>query len=59
MSLKASLLKQVQNQSSIFSTIPRFLEEDATEMNEKTMDLLVLNSIFPVMIVKLCKFKVL
>uniref|UniRef100_A0A8C3E2N6 Ciliosis and planar polarity effector complex subunit 1 n=1 Tax=Corvus moneduloides TaxID=1196302 RepID=A0A8C3E2N6_CORMO len=40
MSLKASLLKQVQNQSSIFSTIPRFLEEDTTEMNEKTMDLL-------------------
>ncbi|NXH47619.1 CPLN1 protein, partial [Dicaeum eximium] len=39
LSLKASLLKQVQNQSSIFSTIPRFLEED-TEMNEKTMDLL-------------------
>ncbi|XP_053858447.1 ciliogenesis and planar polarity effector 1 [Vidua macroura] len=40
LSLKASLLKQVQNQSSIFSTIPRFLEEDITEMNEKTMDLL-------------------
>ncbi|XP_063278915.1 ciliogenesis and planar polarity effector 1 isoform X2 [Prinia subflava] len=40
LSLKASLLKQVQNQSSIFSTIPRFLEEDTTEMNEKTMDLL-------------------
>ncbi|KAM7025251.1 ciliogenesis and planar polarity effector 1 isoform 3-T4 [Acridotheres tristis] len=39
-SLKASLLKQVQNQSSIFSTIPKFLEEDTTEMNEKTMDLL-------------------
>ncbi|XP_032941401.1 ciliogenesis and planar polarity effector 1 isoform X4 [Catharus ustulatus] len=40
LSLKTSLLKQVQNQSSIFSTIPRFLEEDTTEMNEKTMDLL-------------------
>nr|XP_041567097.1 ciliogenesis and planar polarity effector 1 isoform X3 [Taeniopygia guttata] len=41
LSLKASLLKQVQNQSSISSTIPRFLEEeDTTEMNEKTMDLL-------------------
>ncbi|XP_016160307.1 PREDICTED: uncharacterized protein C5orf42 homolog [Ficedula albicollis] len=40
LSLKASLLKQVQNQSSIFSTIPRFLEEDATEINDKTMDLL-------------------
>ncbi|XP_068033155.1 ciliogenesis and planar polarity effector 1 [Anomalospiza imberbis] len=39
LSLKDSLLKQVQNQSSIFSTIPRFLEEDTTEMNEKTMDL--------------------
>ncbi|XP_031951433.1 ciliogenesis and planar polarity effector 1 isoform X3 [Corvus moneduloides] len=57
MSLKASLLKQVQNQSSIFSTIPRFLEEDTTEMNEKTMDLLVLNGIFPLTIVKLHKFK--
>ncbi|XP_037979830.1 ciliogenesis and planar polarity effector 1 isoform X5 [Motacilla alba alba] len=56
LSLKASLLKQVQNQSSIFSTIPRFLEEDTTEMNEKTMDLLVLNSIFP-LTVKLCMFK--
>uniref|UniRef100_A0A8C3MJ19 Uncharacterized protein n=1 Tax=Geospiza parvula TaxID=87175 RepID=A0A8C3MJ19_GEOPR len=40
LSLKASLLNQVQNQSSIFSTIPRFLEKDTTEMNEKTMDLL-------------------
>ncbi|XP_050842832.1 ciliogenesis and planar polarity effector 1 isoform X4 [Serinus canaria] len=40
LSLKASLLKQVQNQSSIFSTIPRFLEEDTTEMSEKTMDFL-------------------
>ncbi|XP_066195606.1 ciliogenesis and planar polarity effector 1 [Sylvia atricapilla] len=40
LSLKASLLKQVQNQSSIFSTIPRFLEEDTTEMNKKTMDVL-------------------
>ncbi|KAF2984647.1 hypothetical protein EK904_012568 [Melospiza melodia maxima] len=40
LSLKAILLKQVQSQSSIFSTIPRFLEEDTTEMNEKTMDLL-------------------
>ncbi|XP_077646648.1 ciliogenesis and planar polarity effector 1 [Lonchura striata] len=57
LSLKASLLKQVQNQSSIFSTIPRFLEEeDTTEVNEKTMDLLVLNSILPLN-VKLCTFK--
>ncbi|KAM9262132.1 ciliogenesis and planar polarity effector 1 [Morus bassanus] len=40
LSLKASLLKHAQNQSSIFSTIPKFLEEDTTEMNEKTMDLL-------------------
>ncbi|CAN8219831.1 unnamed protein product [Coccothraustes coccothraustes] len=40
LSLKASLLKQVQNQSSIFSTMPRLLEEDTTEMNGKTMDLL-------------------
>ncbi|NWW53649.1 CPLN1 protein, partial [Pedionomus torquatus] len=40
LSLKASLLKHTQNQSSVFSTIPKFLEEDATEMSEKTMDLL-------------------
>ncbi|KFV88899.1 Uncharacterized protein C5orf42, partial [Fulmarus glacialis] len=40
LSLKASLLKHAQNQSSIFSTIPKFLEEDTTEMNEKTVDLL-------------------
>ncbi|XP_075597436.1 ciliogenesis and planar polarity effector 1 [Balearica regulorum gibbericeps] len=40
MSLKASLLKHARNQSSIFSTIPKFLEEDTTEMSEKTMDLL-------------------
>ncbi|XP_071437827.1 ciliogenesis and planar polarity effector 1-like isoform X3 [Pithys albifrons albifrons] len=40
LSLKASLLKQVQNQSSIFSSIPKFLEKDTTEMSEKTMDLL-------------------
>ncbi|XP_069736244.1 ciliogenesis and planar polarity effector 1 [Phaenicophaeus curvirostris] len=40
LSLKARLLKHTQNQSSTFSTIPKFLEEDATEMNEKTMDLL-------------------
>ncbi|KAK4815418.1 hypothetical protein QYF61_001406, partial [Mycteria americana] len=40
LSLKASLLKHAQNQSSIFSTIPKFLEEDTTEMSEKTMDLL-------------------
>ncbi|XP_014112487.1 PREDICTED: uncharacterized protein C5orf42 homolog isoform X3 [Pseudopodoces humilis] len=40
LSLKAGLLKQVQNQSSIFSTIPRFLKDDTTELNEKTMDLL-------------------
>ncbi|KFZ45787.1 Uncharacterized protein C5orf42, partial [Antrostomus carolinensis] len=40
LSLKASLLKHAQNQSSIFSTIPKFLEEDTTDMSEKTMDLL-------------------
>ncbi|XP_014803078.1 PREDICTED: uncharacterized protein C5orf42 homolog isoform X2 [Calidris pugnax] len=40
LSLKASLLKHAQNQSSVFSTIPKFLEEDTTEMSEKTMDLL-------------------
>ncbi|NWQ79180.1 CPLN1 protein, partial [Columbina picui] len=40
LSLKASLLNHSQNQSSMFSTIPKFLEEDTTEMNEKTMDLL-------------------
>ncbi|NXD88081.1 CPLN1 protein, partial [Halcyon senegalensis] len=40
LSLKASLLKHTQNESSIFSTIPKFLEEDATEMSEKTVDLL-------------------
>ncbi|XP_010188967.1 PREDICTED: uncharacterized protein C5orf42 homolog, partial [Mesitornis unicolor] len=40
LSLKASLLKHAQNQSSIFSTIPKFLEEDRTEMSEKTVDLL-------------------
>ncbi|XP_026721713.1 ciliogenesis and planar polarity effector 1 isoform X1 [Athene cunicularia] len=40
LSLKASLLQHAQNQSSIFSTIPKFLEEDTTEMSEKTMDLL-------------------
>ncbi|KFQ54153.1 Uncharacterized protein C5orf42, partial [Pelecanus crispus] len=40
LSLKASLLKHTQTQSSIFSTIPKFLEEDTTEMSEKTMDLL-------------------
>ncbi|KAM9367380.1 ciliogenesis and planar polarity effector 1 [Phaethornis superciliosus] len=40
LSLKASLLKHTQNQSSIFSTIPKFLEGDTTEVIEKTMDLL-------------------
>ncbi|XP_050768477.1 ciliogenesis and planar polarity effector 1 [Gymnogyps californianus] len=40
LSLKASLLKHAQNQSSIFSTVPKFLEEDTTETSEKTMDLL-------------------
>ncbi|XP_051628250.1 ciliogenesis and planar polarity effector 1 isoform X4 [Manacus candei] len=40
LSLKASLLKQVQNQSSIFSALPKFLEKDTTEMSEKTVDLL-------------------
>ncbi|XP_068279407.1 ciliogenesis and planar polarity effector 1 [Nyctibius grandis] len=40
LSLKASLLKHAKKQSSIFSTIPKFLEEDTAEMSEKTMDLL-------------------
>uniref|UniRef100_A0A672U9I4 Ciliosis and planar polarity effector complex subunit 1 n=1 Tax=Strigops habroptila TaxID=2489341 RepID=A0A672U9I4_STRHB len=40
LSLEASLLKHAQNRSSIFSTIPKFLEEDTTEISEKTMDLL-------------------
>ncbi|KFR01584.1 Uncharacterized protein C5orf42, partial [Nipponia nippon] len=40
LSLKASLLKHAQNQISGFSTIPKFLEEDTTEMSEKPMDLL-------------------
>ncbi|XP_053910206.1 ciliogenesis and planar polarity effector 1 isoform X2 [Cuculus canorus] len=40
LSLKARLLKHAQNQSSILSTIPKFLEEDTTETNEKTLDLL-------------------
>ncbi|KFO82956.1 Uncharacterized protein C5orf42, partial [Buceros rhinoceros silvestris] len=40
LSLKASLLKHAQNQSSIFSAIPKFLEEDRAEMSEQTMDLL-------------------
>ncbi|XP_050184746.1 ciliogenesis and planar polarity effector 1 isoform X1 [Myiozetetes cayanensis] len=40
LSLKASLSKQVQNQSSIFSALPKFLEKDTTEMSEITMDLL-------------------
>ncbi|NXN06615.1 CPLN1 protein, partial [Indicator maculatus] len=40
LSLKASLLKHAQKQSSVFSTIPKFLEEDATEISEKTTDYL-------------------
>ncbi|KGL87677.1 Uncharacterized protein C5orf42, partial [Charadrius vociferus] len=40
LSLKATLLKQAQNRSSVFSTIPKFLEEDTTEMSEKTTDIL-------------------
>ncbi|KFQ20503.1 Uncharacterized protein C5orf42, partial [Merops nubicus] len=40
LSLKASLLKRAQNESSIFPTIPKFLEEYTTEMTEETMDLL-------------------
>ncbi|XP_071587086.1 ciliogenesis and planar polarity effector 1 isoform X2 [Heliangelus exortis] len=40
LSLKASLLNHTQNQSSIFSTIPKFLKGDTTEVMEKTMDLL-------------------
>ncbi|XP_064032953.1 ciliogenesis and planar polarity effector 1 [Pogoniulus pusillus] len=40
LSLKASLVNHAQNQSSIFSTVPKFLEEDTTEISEKTMDYL-------------------
>ncbi|KAM4638991.1 ciliogenesis and planar polarity effector 1 isoform 3-T3 [Amazona ochrocephala] len=40
LSLKAGLLKHAQNRSSIFSTIPKFLEEDSAEIREKTVDLL-------------------
>ncbi|XP_065517863.1 ciliogenesis and planar polarity effector 1 isoform X2 [Lathamus discolor] len=40
LSLKTSLLKHAENRSSIFSTIPKFLEEDTAETGEKTMDLL-------------------
>ncbi|KGL76737.1 Uncharacterized protein C5orf42, partial [Tinamus guttatus] len=39
LSLKASLLKHTQNQSSIFPTIPKFLEKDTTEVNDKNIDL--------------------
>ncbi|NXU47238.1 CPLN1 protein, partial [Turnix velox] len=40
LSLRTSLLEHTQNENSIFPTIPKFLEEDTTEINEKTMDLL-------------------
>ncbi|XP_061873275.1 ciliogenesis and planar polarity effector 1 isoform X6 [Colius striatus] len=40
LSLKATLLKYTQKQSSIFSTIPKFLEEDTIELSEKTTDFL-------------------
>uniref|UniRef100_A0A8B9BDT8 Ciliosis and planar polarity effector complex subunit 1 n=1 Tax=Anser brachyrhynchus TaxID=132585 RepID=A0A8B9BDT8_9AVES len=40
LSLKASLLKHTQNHNSINPNIPKFLEEDTTEMSEKTVDLL-------------------
>ncbi|XP_068524064.1 ciliogenesis and planar polarity effector 1 isoform X3 [Anas acuta] len=40
LSLKASLLRHTQNHNSINPNIPKFLEEDTTEMSEKTMDLL-------------------
>ncbi|KFV69765.1 Uncharacterized protein C5orf42, partial [Dryobates pubescens] len=41
LSLKASLLKHAQNQSSILPTIPKFLEKDSAEISEETMDYLV------------------
>ncbi|POI23898.1 hypothetical protein CIB84_012354, partial [Bambusicola thoracicus] len=40
LSLKDSLLKHTQNHTSSFFKIPKFLEEDTTEMNQKTTDLL-------------------
>ncbi|NXD09083.1 CPLN1 protein, partial [Nothocercus nigrocapillus] len=39
LSLKASLLKHTQSQSCNFPTIPKFLEKDTTEVNEKNVDL--------------------
>lgn len=56
LSLKASLLKHTQNHNSINPNIPKFLEEDTTEMSEKTVDLMVLNSIFPLIIVQIIYF---
>ncbi|OXB66697.1 hypothetical protein ASZ78_013088, partial [Callipepla squamata] len=40
LSLKDSLLKHTQNHTSIFFNVPKFLEEDTTAVNEKTVDLL-------------------
>ncbi|NXN99538.1 CPLN1 protein, partial [Rhinopomastus cyanomelas] len=40
LSLKASLLKHAKTQTSMFSTIPKFLEDDVNGISEKTMDLL-------------------
>ncbi|XP_074851741.1 ciliogenesis and planar polarity effector 1 [Carettochelys insculpta] len=37
-SLKASLLKQHQNQQSTFSAIPKFLQEETAELNERAED---------------------
>ncbi|XP_021235237.1 protein JBTS17 isoform X2 [Numida meleagris] len=39
LSLKDSLLKHSQNHTSVFFNVPKFLEEDTTEVNEKTTDL--------------------
>lgn len=40
LSLKDSLLKHTQNHTSFFFNVPKFLEEDTTETNQKTTDLL-------------------
>uniref|UniRef100_A0A669Q2S1 Ciliogenesis and planar polarity effector 1 n=1 Tax=Phasianus colchicus TaxID=9054 RepID=A0A669Q2S1_PHACC len=40
LSLKDSLLKHTQNHTSIFFSVPKFLEEDTTEMSQKATDLL-------------------
>uniref|UniRef100_A0A8C2T5G2 Ciliosis and planar polarity effector complex subunit 1 n=1 Tax=Coturnix japonica TaxID=93934 RepID=A0A8C2T5G2_COTJA len=47
LSLKDSLLKHTQNHTSNSFSVPKFLEEDTTERNQKTTDLLVCNHVFP------------